>query len=121
MTSLQLAEISGRLHKNVLQDIERDLIIKKEIYENKIKELNTEEDSKNDNRVKFQYYAKYFVINAFDDIKIKKEVYFNNRGRKDSYYKLNRNATLLCLARYNFITQVCVNKRFLDYIETNRM
>ena len=121
MTSLQLAEISGRLHYNVLQDIERDLIIKKEIYENKIKELNTEEDSKNDNRVKFQYYAKYFVINAFDDIKIKKEVYFNNRGRKDSYYKLNRNAALLCLARYNFITQVCVNKRFLDYIETNRL
>ena len=121
MTSLQLAEISGRLHKNVLQDIERDLIIKKEIYENKIKELNTEEDFRNNNRVNFQYYAKYFVMNAFDDIKIKKESYFNNRGRKDSYYKLNRNAALFCLARYNFITQVCMNKRFLDYIDTKRM
>lgn len=120
MTSLQLAEVSGRLHKNVLQDIERDLIIKKKIYENKIKEIKTEETNPVDNLrigLKFQPYAKEILINAFDDIKVKKETYFNDRGTKDFYYKLNRNAALFCLARYNFITQVYVNKRFLDYVD----
>lgn len=119
MTSLQLAEISGRLHYNVMADIERDLIIKKEIYENKIKGIETEDDSEESLRVdlKFQGYTKDFLINAFNDIKIKKETYFNDRGTKDSYYKLNRNAALFCLARYNFITQVYVNKRFLDYVD----
>lgn len=120
MTSLQLAEISGRLHYNVIADIERDLIIKKEIYENKIKGINTEEeDSENNLReaLKFQGSAKDFLINALSDIKVKKEAYFNDSGTKDSYYKLNRNAALFCLARYNFITQVYVNKRFLDYVD----
>lgn len=120
MTSLQLAEISGRLHFNVIKDVERDLIIKKEIYENKIKEINTEEvDSENSLRIdmKFQGYTKKTLMNAFNDIKIKKETYFNDRGTKDFYYKLNRNAALFCLARYNFLTQVYVNKRFLDYVD----
>lgn len=121
MTSLQLAEISGRLHKNVLQDIERDLIIKKEIYENKINEIDLEETTNSEDNLriglKFQPYTKEFLMNAFNEIRVKKETYFNDRGTKDSYYKLNRNAALFCLARYNFLTQVYVNKRFLDYID----
>ena len=79
MTSLQLAEISGRLHYNVIADIERDLIIKKEIYENKIQGINTEEeDSENNLRgaLKFQGSAKDFLINALSDIKVKKRSLF---------------------------------------------
>lgn len=112
MTSLQLAEISGRLHKNVLQDIERDLTIKKEIYENKIKSIN--DDS---TELKFQPSAKKDIIEGLSQIKIKEDVYKDSSGKENKYYKLNRNAALFCLARYNFITQVYVNKRFLDYVD----
>ena len=112
MTSLQLAEISGRLHKNVLQDIERDLIIKKEIYENKIKIIR--DDS---TELKFQPSAKESIIDGLSQIKIKEDVYKDSSGKENKYYKLNRNAALFCLARYNFLTQVYINKKFLDYVD----
>lgn len=112
MTSLQLAEISGRLHKNVLQDIERDLTIKKEIYETKIKSID--DDS---TELKFQPSAKKDIIEGLSQIKIKEDVYKDSSGKENKYYKLNRNAALFCLARYNFLTQVYVNKRFLDYVD----
>lgn len=113
MTSLQLADISGRLHKNVLQDIERDLIIKKEIYENKIERMEDEIFT----GLKFQLSAKEDIIDGLSKIKIKEDVYKDSSGKENKYYKLNRNAALFCLARYNFITQVYVNKRFLDYVD----
>ena len=112
MTSLQLSEISGRLHKNVLQDIERDLTIKKEIYENKIKSIKDDSTG-----LKFQPSAKKDIIEGLSQIKIKEDVYKDSSGKENKYYKLNRNAALFCLARYNFLTQVYINKRFLDYVD----
>ena len=113
MTSLQLAEISGRLHFNVLNDVERDLLIKKEIYENKINSIGNDELTD----LKFQVSAKESILDGLNQIKIKEDVYKDSSGKENKYYKLNRNAALFCLARYNFLTQVYVNKRFLDYVD----
>lgn len=112
MTSLQLADLSGRRHADVLRDIRRDLIVKKEIYEDMLKKMNTEGDVS-----KFAHYSKTFLIEELNQVKIKEEAYFNDRGTKDSYYKLNRNASLFCLSRYNFLVQVRVNALFLRYID----
>ena len=112
MTSLQLAELSGRRHPDVLRDIRRDLIVKKDLYEDMLKKMRTKGDVS-----KFAQCSNDFLIEELDQVKIKEETYFNNKGRSQTLYKLNRLSALFCLSRYNFLVQIRVNALFLRYID----
>ena len=103
MTSLQLAEVSGRRHKHVLRDIERDL--------SKIKDLPNYE---NTGETKVGPSFNENLRNYISRYKYKETFHFDKSNKKVRAYLLNRHASLLCLARYNMIIQITVNSLFLD-------
>ena len=106
MTSLQLAEVSGRNHFHVLDDIRRDLINRNEEL------LATLNDKSNES--KFRFIVKETLRNDISKFKYKETFYFDERNRKKKMYLLNRESSLLCLTRYNHIIQVRVNSLFLE-------
>ena len=106
MTSLQLAEVSGRNHKHVLEDIRRDLIYKNDDLLSIIND--------NSNEPKFRSIVKETLRNDISKFKYKETFYFDERNRKKKMYLLNRESSLLCLTRYNHIIQVRVNSLFLE-------
>ena len=106
MTSLQLAEISGRRHSHVLEDIRRDLISRNE-------ELLAFLNEKS-NETKSRFIIKETLRNDISKFKYKETFYFDERNRKKKMYLLNRESSLLCLSRYHHIIKVRVNSLFLE-------
>lgn len=106
MTSLQLAEVSGRRHSHVLEDIRRDLISRNE-------ELLAFLNEKS-NETKSRFIIKETLRNDISKFKYKETFYFDERNRKKKLYLLNRESSLLCLSRYHHIIKVRVNSLFLD-------
>ena len=106
MSSRQLAEVSGRDHFHVLDDIRRDLINRNEEL---LAYLNEES-----NESKFRFIVKETLRNDISKFKYKETFYFDERNRKKKMYLLNRESSLLCLTRYNHIIQVRVNSLFLE-------
>lgn len=105
MTSLQLAKISGREHRHVREDIRRDIIgklqdLRYDITNNgeKFRKVNNIDD----------------FLSSIDSCKYDIKQYKDSMNRKQDVYILNREASLLCLARYNFIVQTRINQLFLD-------
>ena len=104
MTSLQLAEVSGRNHDKVMRDIRRDIV-------DKVQEL----------RVFLDTAKKGFTSMNIDDLKksldsykCRLTVYKDSQGRKRNMFLLNRESSLICMARYNFIVQARINQLFLN-------
>ena len=104
MTSLQLAEVSGRNHDKVMRDIRRDIV-------DKVQEL----------RVFLDTAKKGFTSMNIDDLKksldsykCRLTVYKDSQGRKRNMFLLNRESSLICMARYNFIVQTRINQLFLE-------
>lgn len=95
MSSRQLAEISGREHFHVLDDIERDLINKNEELTKTLDDVSNES--------KFRGIVKETLRNDISKFKHKESFYFDERNRKRKMYLLNRESSLLCLVRYNHI------------------
>ena len=91
MSSVQLAELSGRRHDNVMSDIKRDLI-------DKIPSIHR--DTRRD-LLKFQEMSSERINNILDKYVYKITYYKDKYSRKNKMYLLNRHASLLCLARYN--------------------
>lgn len=106
MSSRQLADISGREHFHVLDDIERDLINRNEEL------IKTLDDVSNES--KFRGIIKENLRNDISKFKYKETFYFDEQNRKRRMYLLNRESSLLCLTRYNHIIQVRVNSLFLE-------
>lgn len=105
MTSLQLAEISGRSHNHVLEDIRRDIIGKLQDLRHDI--LNGGENFRNvDNLDDF--------LSSIDSCKYDIKPYTDSRNRNQDVYMLNREASLLCLTRYNYAIQTRINSLFLE-------
>lgn len=104
MSSVQLAELSGRRHDNVMSDIKRDLI-------DKISSIHR--DTRRD-LLKFQEMSSERINNILDKYVYKITYYKDKYNRKNKMYLLNRHASLLCLARYNTLIQMTVNYLFLE-------
>ena len=118
MTSLQLSEISGRDHKNVLRDIERDILNKKKKLRNMIKRNN--DDTFITPGLKFEPSFKEILSKSMNNMKVVEDVYYDKSNKRSKMYLLNRDASLICLTRYNFEIQVFVNHLFLEYIDRER-
>ena len=107
MTSLQLAEISGRNHFHVLRDIERDL---NDIENMKINYSKDKDESK------IGFISTIRIHDSISRIICKEHVYTDSMNREKKLYYLNREASLLCLTRYHKIIQILVNDAFLESI-----
>lgn len=109
MTSLQLAKISGREHDKVMRDIRRDIV-------DRVLKLREYLDTANIGGIKVNNE----LIHDVESFKYQEKEYKDSKGRTQSMYLLNRESSLLCLVRYNFIIQVRVNALFLRLIDEKR-
>lgn len=109
MTSLQLAKISGREHDKVMRDIRRDIV-------DKVLNLREYLDTANIGGIKINNE----LIHDVESFKYQEKEYKDSKGRTQSMYLLNRESSLLCLVRYNFIIQVRVNALFLRLLDEKR-
>lgn len=109
MTSLQLAKISGREHDKVMHDIKRDVV-------DRVLKLKENINTANFSDIKF----KKELIENTESFRYQLKDYKDSKGRTQSMYILNRESSLLCLVRYNFIIQVRVNALFLRLIDEKR-
>ena len=104
MTSLHLSKLSGRSHDKVKRDIERDIV-------NKLQELKdsipTNKKFKNLNNIDD-------FVRSIDSCEYKISHYKDSLNRRQTLYVLNREASLLCLARYNYAIQTRINSLFLE-------
>ena len=107
MTSLQLAEISGRNHFHVLRDIDRDL--------NDVEIMKRQYIDKED-KSKFGFISTLRIKESMNRIICKEHVYKDSMNREKKLYYLNREASLLCLTRYHRLIQILVNDAFLESI-----
>lgn len=139
LSSLQLAEVSGRPHKHVLRDIERDVI---SIYEslsytnekayailkkhlNSAKRLTKigqgldtmREFIKKMNGV-FQESEEYdnFDKDIIESIDVKTKIR-KTIGGKYEYYLLNRQVALMCLMRYSPVIRIHVSNLFFKSVD----
>lgn len=104
MTSLQLAEVSGRNHDKVMRDIRRDIV-------DKVQELRTFLDTA---KKGFTSMNIDDLKKSLDSYKCRLTVYKDSQGRKRNMFLLNRESSLICMARYNFIVQTRINQLFLE-------
>jgi len=104
MTSLQLAELSGRDHRNVKRDIKRDVLDK----------INDTKISLEKDVLKFEHMFKEQISTDLNKYEIRTASVKDKYDRNMEIYLLNRHASLLCLVRYNFIIQSRVNSLFLE-------
>lgn len=109
MTSLQLAKISGREHDKVMRDIRRDIV-------DRVLKLREYLDTANIGGIKINNE----LIHDVESFKYQEKEYKDSKGRTQSMYMLNRESSLLCLVRYNFVIQVRVNSLFLRLIDEKR-
>ena len=105
MTSLQLAEISGRQHKHVKRDIKHDIIEKVRHTKNLIHETDGS---------KFGHMSKEQILSDLDNYEVRISTTKDGYDRDMEIYLLNRHASLICLSRYNFVIQSRVNSLFLE-------
>lgn len=111
MSSLQLAEISGREHNKVRRDIERDII-------GKLQDLRHDITT---NEKKFRKVTNLndFIV-SIDSCKYDVKHYKDSMNRNQDVYMLNREASLLCLARYNYAIQTRINSLFLELYDKEK-
>lgn len=125
LSSLDLAEISGKVHYNVLRDIRKDII---ETINSNIRNLRTElkfEFSSQEslsqflNRVK-DYIDRLDIDNVYASTirALKIEEYYNLSGNgRQTYYLLNRDASFLILSRYSLEVKSLVNHLFFKSVD----
>lgn len=111
MSSLQLAEISGRRHNHVLEDIRRDII-------GKLQDLR-HDITNNEKKFRKVTNLNDFIV-SIDSCKYNIKHYIDSRNRNQEVYMLNREASLLCLARYNYAIQTRINHLFLELYDKEK-
>lgn len=110
MTSLQLAEVSGRDHDKVMRDIRRDIV-------DKVQELRTFLDTAKKGFTSMNIDDLYKSLESY---KCRLTVWKDKQGRKRNMFLLNRESSLICMARYNFIVQTRINQLFLDLYDKEK-
>lgn len=138
LSSIDLANISNREHRNVLRDIERDIL---SIYDHlglhspsldkKLRNLRTLTKTEigsngiqsDDVLTKIINEVNELVSGNEDDfdVRILKEIKVEARHRltergRFRYYILNRKASLMCLMRYSPVVRAYISDLFLDTV-----
>lgn len=130
LSSIELANISGRTHDNVLKDIRRDIL---DVYDNL--GIHTETLGKTTRYSKNKLVKSHELPKTFlSDIVTEVEALYNNLDtfQKDVvkdikiktmkrktptgdyyYYHLNRTASLMCLMRYSPVVRAYISNLFL--------
>lgn len=153
LSTVQLADISGRKHKHVLEDVRRDLLegvveLKQELQleDKKVAFLGFEKIilplSNTDKKIverccEIQPFYKlrvptvgnkelkdvmpiygddnrFGIIDAINNIKVKEDVYIDEKNRKQKMFLLNDRAALVCLLRYSLAVRIYVANLFLE-------
>ena len=137
LSSIDLANISGRNHFHVLRDIERDILsiydhlgLHSPLLDGKLRRTQ----SKNGFSAK-EIQSDSILMRIIDEVNelvsdndddfdkkvlkdIKVETRYRHTGRGQvKYYMLNRQATLTCLMRYSPVVRAYVSNLFLDTID----
>ncbi len=125
LSSLDLAEISGREHRNVIRDINRDIL---DGIEDNLRNLRTalkfehssqETLSEFMNRVE-RYINSLGIKNLYTEniinIKIKEAFLLTGNG-KNTYYLLNREASLISLLRYSPSVRMTISNLFFKSVD----
>ena len=140
LSSIELANISGRNHKHVLRDIERDIL---SIYDHlglhsptlddnlrKLRDVSnfgpvTKETQSDDDVLTKIIHEVNDIISDNDDkfdedvlkgMKVKTKYRLTDRGRF-RYYLLNREVSLMCLMRYSPVVRVYVSNLFFKTVD----
>lgn len=125
LSSIDLAEISGRVHKNVLRDIARDII---DGVEDNLRNLRTGlkfEPSSQETLSDFlnnvvEYINRMGIKNLYTEnilnIKIQETSRLTRNGR-NIYYLLNREASLIALLRYSPSVRMTVANLFFKSVD----
>lgn len=125
LSSLDLAEITGKLHKNVLRDITRDVI---EGVEDNLRNLRTGlkfEPSSQETLSEFlntveNHISSLGMKNMYTEnilnIKVKEMSRLTVNGR-NIYYLLNREASLIALLRYSPSVRMTVTNLFFKSVD----
>ena len=125
LSSLDLSEITGKLHHNVLRDIRKDII---ETLNSNLRNLRTE--------IKFDFSSQESLSKLLNDTKtyissldvdnvyastinaLKIEEYdILTRNGRQTYYLLNRDASFLILSRYSLEVKSLVNHLFFKSVD----
>nr|DAL05468.1 MAG TPA: hypothetical protein [Caudoviricetes sp.] len=153
LSTVQLADISGRKHKHVLEDVRRDLLegvveLKQELQleDKKVAFLGFEKIilplSNTDKKIvkrccEIQPFYKlrvptvgnkelkdvmpiygddnrFGIIDAINNIKVKEDVYIDEKNRKQKMFLLNDRAALVCLLRYSLAVRIHIANLFLE-------
>lgn len=137
LSSIDLANISGRNHFHVLRDIERDILsiydhlgLHSPLLDGKLRRTQ----SKNGFSAK-EIQSDSILMRIIDEVNelvsdndddfdkkvlkdIKVETRYRHTGRGQvKYYMLNRQATLTCLMRYSPVVRAYVSNLFLDTVD----
>ena len=141
LSSIDLANISGRKHKHVLKDIERDILsvyihlsLQSPLLSEKLRKLRGEPKFLLSSKV---IQSDDMLINIIDevnemlsddedddfDVKVLKDIKVENRYRLTEgrgrlrYYVLNRQASLMCLMRYSPVVRAYVSNLFFKTVD----
>lgn len=139
LSSIDLANISGRNHFHVLRDIERDVL---SIYDHlglhsptldaKLRNLRSSSNFGLGSKGTQSDYMLTKIINEVNelvsdneddfDMKILKDMTVETRyriteGGRFNYYLLNRQASLMCLIRYSPVVRAYVSNLFFKYTD----
>lgn len=125
LSSLDLAEISGREHRNVIRDINRDIL---DGIEDNLRNLRTVlkfEHSSQETLSEFMnrvegYINSLGIKNLYTEniinIKIKEAFHLTGNG-KNTYYLLNREASLIALLRYSPSVRMNISNLFFKSVD----
>jgi len=138
-SSIDLANISNREHRNVLRDIERDILaiydhlgLHSPLLDAKLRNLRTKSKTEfgsnkiqsDDILTKIINEVNELISDNEDDfdkrtlkeIKVETRYRLTERGRF-RYYVLNRKASLMCLMRYSPVVRAYISDLFLDTVD----
>lgn len=137
LSSLQLAEISGRKHSHVLRDITRDIYALymnlsytiPEVYEDILNKgwtktfpgsnVNLTEYINDTEQAFEKHNVDIFYRDIMNSIKYKTKIRLTTGGRFE-YYLLNNEAAIMCTMRYSPIIRAHVSGLFHKYMDKMR-
>ena len=126
MSSLEISQITGKEHKNVLRDI-RKLI--DSLIGSDVSSLNFSDDYHREDRTQYKYLSnksqKYILNFCLDNkaespYKIKESEYIDSKGEKRELYVLNKKACFLLASGYNTLLRAKIINRWEELETKNK-
>lgn len=137
LSSIDLSNISGRNHKHILRDIERDILsvydhlgLHSPLLDNVLRKTQSKNGFgiketqigdilmkiKNEVNERISGNEDEFDKKIVEDIKVESR-YRLTEGGRFNYYILNRKASLMCLMRYSPVVRAYISDLFLDTVD----